>query len=334
MNIRKKPRIGLVFGGPSMESSISCISAQAIWQQIDQEHFSPVALAWSKNRNFYASNDIKELILHPNDPNRANIDCSGTPQNISDLELDLIFSIVHGHGGEDGVLQGFFQTIGLKVLGAGVLGSAICFHKDICKRVLQSHDLPVVPWVTVSRGKPFPANMDIAFPVFVKPAASGSSVAVSKVNCAEDLIEAMETAFVECKDILIEQGLKARELECAYLLGKASGIGEITTSHEFYSWEAKYVDPHGAQIILKAQLPDNIKERIRELTIKACEALKVEDFARVDFFYDEEAAKVYINEINTLPGFTSISMFPQLWEEEGISFKEQISKLINSVLPK
>ena len=334
MNNSKKPKIALIFGGPSMESPISCISAQSIWKNIDRDKFEPIAIAWANNRKFYASDNIESLILNPNDPNLAEINISNsTPVQLEDLNLDGAFNIVHGHEGEDGVLQGKLTSLGIRCVGSGVLGSAISFHKDICKRILQSHGLPVVPWVSISRGQIFPENMNIDFPVFVKPAAGGSSVAVSKVKHADELIEAMETAFVECKDILIEQGLKARELECAFMLGEASGVGEIIPNHEFYSWEAKYIDPNGARIQIKADIPDALKEDIRQMSIDACTALKIKGLARCDFFYDEENKQLFINEINTLPGFTAISMFPQLWEDAGVSFKEQVSKLIFSILP-
>lgn len=333
MNQHKKRRIALVFGGYSQERSISCISAQAIWQNIDRDKFEPVAIGFGRNGDFYASNDINELILQPEDPNRAEINESAEKADFDELNIDLIFPITHGFGGEDGKIQGFFETMGYKVIGAGVLASALSFHKGLCKKILEANGLPVVPGIEITRGKPFPGTDNIQLPCFVKPAESGSSLGVHKVSTEEEFPEAMEDAWVECKDILIENAIEARELECAFLLGKASGVGEIITTHEFYSWDAKYMDPNGADIILEADLPKDVIEEIQSLTLKACEALKIKDLARVDFFYETKTAKIYINEINTLPGFTSISMFPQLWEKAGVPFKEQISKLIYKYFP-
>jgi D-alanine-D-alanine ligase len=333
MNSTKKPRIGLIFGGPGMENAISCISAMAIWKNINRDKYQPVAIAWAKNRRFYASEEIETLISHAQDANRSEIITSGDSCQIEELNLDLVFPITHGQGGEDGEIQGYFASLGLPLVGCSVLTSASCFHKDVCKRILASYDLPVVPGLTYTRGQAFPNNDDIHFPVFVKPAASGSSVGVSKVMLAEELIEAMETAFVEGKDLLIEAAIEGRELECAFLLGRASGVAEIKTDHEFYSWDAKYIDPDSTHIDLNADIPKALTEKIQELTLKACQALKIDSFARVDFFYDEKNDKLYINEVNTLPGFTSISMFPQLWEAAGVPFEEQVSLLIEQRLP-
>jgi D-alanine-D-alanine ligase len=333
MKQHKKPKIGLVFGGYGQERSISCISAQAIWKNIDLNKFEAVAIAWSRKGVFYVSDDISKLILNADDPQTAEVNENNPIMDLETLKLDLIFPITHGVGGEDGKIQGFFEAQGLKVIGAGVLASALTFHKGMCKKILAAAGLPIVPGIELTRGKVFFDTLKVQLPCFVKPAESGSSLGVHRVDEEGDFPEAMEDAWVECKDILIETAVEARELECAYLLGQASGVGEIKTSHSFYSWDAKYVDPQGAEIILEADLPEEVIVKIQDYTVQACDALKIKDLARVDFFYEEKTGKVYINEINTLPGFTSISMFPQLWENAGVSFKEQISRLIQKYFP-
>jgi D-alanine-D-alanine ligase len=245
---------------------------------------------------------------------------------------------MHGTFGEDGTIQGLLDLAGLPFVGAGVLGSAIGMDKDVAKRLLQVAKIPVVPWITVYRhdweSKPQDIRAAIeakfAYPVFVKPATLGSSVGMTKAHSREELAPALNLASEFAMKILVEQCVVAREIEVSVLGNhdpKASVPGEIVPHREFYDYAAKYLE-EGTQLLIPAQLKPAQITKIQNYAVEAFRALELSGMARVDFFLEKKAGKIYLNEVNTIPGFTSISMYPKLWEASGIPFRELIDKLI------
>ena len=258
--------------------------------------------------------------------------------------VDVVLPILHGVHGEDGTVQGFFDTLGIPYAGGGVLDSALCMDKHFMKIVLQSAGVPVSPWVTVTRSG-WTRDADavradaarLGLPVFVKPARAGSSVGVSKVTAAVDLDDALEVAFAEDDKVLIETAIVGREVEVAILEGRNGGgaraslPGEIVlTTREFYDFEGKYLGGDGAEVVCPAEVTDAERTAIQELGIRAFEAVDGRGLARVDFFLAADA--LYVNELNTMPGFTPISMFPKCWIATGMSYPELITELIDTAL--
>ncbi len=265
--------------------------------------------------------------------------------DVEDLgEVDVVLPILHGVHGEDGTVQGFLDTLELPYAGGGVLDSALCMDKHFMKIVLQAAGVPVAPWVTVTRAgwgrDPETVRSDAAalgLPVFVKPARAGSSVGVSKVSDPSELEEALAVAFDEDEKVLIEAAIVGREIEVAILEGRrgsgsrASLPGEIVlTTREFYDFEGKYLGGDGAEVVCPASLTDAEIARIQELGIRAFDAVDGRGLARVDFFL--AADDLYVNELNTMPGFTPISMFPKCWIASGLTYPELISELIDTAL--
>nr|AIA18235.1 D-alanine--D-alanine ligase [uncultured bacterium] len=259
-------------------------------------------------------------------------------------KFDVFLPILHGPYGEDGTIQGLLDLAQVPYVGSGVLGSAVGMDKQMAKKIMQAEGIPVVPFLTVRRHE-FTKNPEqfleeaekrFGLPYFVKPANMGSSVGVNKVKTRAEARAKFEDAFLHDTKVLVEKFIKARELEVAILgnhLPEASIIGEIVPHHEFYSYEAKYIDENGAELLIPApNLSDARMSEIKQLAIKAFQALECSGMARVDFFYDEAAGKVYINEINTIPGFTKISMYPKLWAATGLPYPKLLDKLIDLAL--
>lgn len=259
-------------------------------------------------------------------------------------DVDVVFPILHGRFGEDGTVQGMLELLGIPYVGAGVLMSAIGMDKHATKSVLRAADVPVVPWVTVTRaglerdgdlwGRRIRA---LGLPAFVKPARAGSSVGVSKVTDWSALDAALDLAFAEDATVLVEQGVAGREVECGVLPGRDGGLprvsvaGEIVvTGRDFYDFEAKYLDAPGVDLVCPADLRDAELDEMRRVASRAFEALGGEGLARVDFFFT--GAEFFVNEVNTMPGFTPISMFPTCWIASGMSYPELVSELIESGL--
>lgn len=247
---------------------------------------------------------------------------------------DVVFPVLHGPFGEDGTVQGLLELVGVPYVGAGVLGSAAGMDKDVMKRLLKEAGLPVGDFLVFRKDDASDISFEsikktLRLPVFVKPANLGSSVGVSKVETEKELQQATEVAFQYDTKILIEALLHGREIECAVLGNcdpQASGVGEIIPAHGFYSYEAKYVDADGAALVIPADLSQEVVEEIRHLAIKTFQVLECHGLGRVDFFLTEKG--VFVNEINTLPGFTSVSMYPKLWEVAGVSYSELLGRLI------
>jgi len=344
----KRLRVGVLFGGRSGEHEVSLASAASVIRELDPDKYEAVPIGITKEGHWRIGAGAQKMlpevlrggqdVMMTADPTNASLVPLGS-QSSSAQRLDVIFPVMHGTYGEDGTIQGLLDLAGLPFVGAGVLGSAIGMDKDVAKRLLQVAKIPVVPWVTVHRHdwerdpKKVQREIEKAFryPVFVKPAALGSSVGMSKVHSRAELAPALNLASEFAMKILVEKSVVAREIEVSVLGNddpKASVPGEIVPHREFYDYTAKYLED-GTQLLIPAKLkPAQIKQ-IQALAVAAFRALELNGMARVDFFLEKRAnGKLFLNEVNTIPGFTSISMYPKLWEATGIPFRELIDKLI------
>jgi D-alanine-D-alanine ligase len=257
-------------------------------------------------------------------------------------DIDVVFPVLHGPMGEDGTVQGLLELAGIPYVGSNVLGSALAMDKAMAKLVLQQHGIPQVPWLLINRrdwerdpGAVFEKIGDtLGYPCFAKPANMGSSVGVSKVHGPTELAAAMKLAGRLDRRIVIEKGVNVRELEVSVLGNEepiASVVGEVVSVNEFYDYSAKYVDD-GSQLLVPADLPTGVQAEIQRIAVDAFVALDLAGLARVDFFLDTDTGEVLLNEINTMPGFTSISMYPRLWEASGVSLPELVERLLQLAL--
>jgi D-alanine-D-alanine ligase len=348
-----KTRVIILFGGRSAEHEISWLSARNILRALDRQRFEPVLVGIDKTGVWRAETEEK-LLAAQGDPRALGLRASGaaldvpaypaevteTPRAILQAD-DVVFPVLHGTYGEDGKVQGLLEMAGVAYVGSGPLGSGIGMDKDVSKRLLAASHVPVVPWRLIRAAaherEPERALVDVeplGYPLFVKPANAGSSVGVSKVKDPGALKSALASAFRFDEKVLVEAAIDAREIECAVLGNdqpEASMPGEIVVTHAdgFYSYAAKYVDPDGAHIEIPAQLPDAAIARVRELSLQAFTALELAGMARVDFFVDRRTMAVYLNEVNTIPGFTAISMYPKMWEAAGLSQQTLVTRLID-----
>jgi len=335
--------VALIYGGQSGEHEVSCVSATYLEQTIAAAGFTPVPVYVARDGIWHWQKNVGKL---PAD-NAINPSAfERTPTGVllrsatNAVKIDFAFPIVHGTAGEDGSLQGYFEVMGLPYAGAGVATSAVCMDKALMRAMFAVNGIPQVRYFVISGSE----TKDIAqidgrirggfgYPVFVKPCNMGSSVGVHKVSSAKDLSAAITDAARFDDHLLCEQGLEVRELEIA-IAGNfpdyiTSGVGEIQVNHEFYSYEAKYLDPNGASLFLKAPIPEELERSIRQLATEAFAAVRGDGFARIDFFLDKKTGALFLNEINTLPGFTPISMFPQLFQAAGESGAEITKKIID-----
>ena len=321
--MKTKIKIALLFGGRSEEHSVSIVGARELLKIEEvKEKYEFILIGIDKQGKMRLLNEFpKEKELNFDGETRVG------PEILDALYgVDYAFALLHGPYGEDGKIQGFFETIGIKYFGCDVLTSALLMDKDIAKIIMASGGIPVVPWITLRRKADFPV---VDYPVFVKPANLGSSIGVSKVRNDEELRLALKTAFAFDEKVLIEESIEGRELECSLLGGDVSGVGEIIPSHEFYTFEAKYEDER-SHVILPAQIPKEVEENIRDYTKLAGDLFSIKDLSRVDFFYSKEG-KLYLNEINTMPGFTPISMYTKLWKAMGVSVLEILDRWTHEV---
>ncbi|MGN6762382.1 MAG: D-alanine--D-alanine ligase family protein [Leifsonia sp.] len=350
--------VALLFGGRSSEHSISCATAAGVLEAIDRDRYDVIPIGITRDGAFTLQpDDAARFAL--NAEKLPSVEDNGTrilwPDSVATRELtvvdgdgtrsslgavDIVFPILHGPWGEDGTLQGMLELVGLPYVGSGVLASALGMDKHFTKTVLLQAGIPVAPWRTVSayewRTAPEAVRTDadaLGLPVFVKPARAGSSVGVTKVSDWSDLDAAMETAFAEDHRVLIEAMVSGREVEIAVLGGRpgepsrASVAGEIVVNgRDFYDFAAKYLDAPGVDLVCPADLTEAQLGEMRELAVRGFDAIGGEGLARVDFFLTEVG--FVINEINTMPGFTPISMFPRCWQESGLSYPELIDELI------
>ena len=347
-----KIRIGLLFGGRSGEHEVSINSAQAIAQALqtgENDHkYDVIPVYIQKNGVWIAGETADEVLesktpLSPEDTNPYQL--WQFPPELQ--EVEVWFPVLHGPNGEDGTIQGLLTLMQVPFVGSGVLGSAVGMDKIAMKMAFAQAGLPQVKYKAVERSQIwsnpwiFPKLCDdieagLGYPCFVKPANLGSSVGIAKARSHSELEAALDSAASYDRRIVIEAGVTARELECAVLGNdnpKASVVGEITFDSDFYDYETKYTEGR-SQIHIPASLPEKVIKQIQEMAIQAFKTVDASGLARVDFFYVEETQAIYLNEINTLPGFTKFSMYPQLWQATGISFEQLVDKLIQLALEK
>jgi D-alanine-D-alanine ligase len=346
----EKKTIAVLCGGASAEHEVSLRSARTIISALDTTRYTPVAIGITKSGIWFLLPSAHEFI---GDTAKSSftepygervVFASGEGGALRSLtsgkvlmKIDVVFPVLHGPHGEDGTVQGLLSLAGVPFVGAGVLGSAVGMDKDVMKRLLREAGLPIGDCMSATKDS-LPsfaeASGRFGLPLFVKPANLGSSVGVSKVRTAEEYIAKTELAFTYDEKILIEQAIVGRELECAVLGGRppqASVVGEVATSHDFYSYEAKYKDDKGAVITIPANISPEVAARARALAVRTFEVLCCAGLGRVDFFLRADGT-LLINEINTLPGFTSISMYPKLWEASGIPLDRLVDELIQQAL--
>lgn len=348
----KKIRLGVLFGGKSAEHEVSLISAKNIIEGLDREKYDVFLIGIDKTgewrlRDGYsyllnkddpklielnASNECVALVPTPSGKELVN--CSGN-QLQEALQLDVIFPVLHGTYGEDGTVQGLLKLANIPFVGAGVLGSSIGMDKDVMKRLLRDAQIPVAKFLVLHTYNKESFDFEsivaqLGCPFFVKPANLGSSVGISKVRNQQEFASSIENAFLYDRKVVIEEFIQGREIECS-VLGNDHPVvslpGEIIPQHEFYSYEAKYLDEEGAQFQIPVCLPADVTEKIQAMAVKAYRTLCCEGMARMDFFLKENG-DVYVNEINTIPGFTKISMYPKLWVASGLSYSNLLDRLI------
>jgi D-alanine-D-alanine ligase len=307
-----KKKVGILYGGKSAEHEISLLSAKNVFDAIDKNKFEPVLIKIDKDGHW----DMSEV-----------------------FKFDVIFPILHGPFGEDGTIQGYLKLADIPFVGPSVLGSAVGMDKDVMKRLVREAGIPIGKYIALKSNEKIPSFVQIekelacganAAPVFIKPANMGSSVGISKVNNETEYLAALKDAFQYDTKIVIEEFISGREIECAVLGNEepeASLPGEIIPSHDFYSYDAKYIDDKGASLQIPAKLDAETTKRIQEIAIKVFTTLCCEGLSRVDFFL-KAGGEIIVNEINTMPGFTRISMYPKMWEASGVSYTDLITRLI------
>ncbi len=343
-----KLRVGLLFGGRSVEHEVSVASASSIFRALDPARYEVRLVAIDQSGRWHLAPPAmppqsgfqgNEVRL-PAVPGERSL--VGVRGDTAVADLDVVFPIVHGRGGEDGTLQGLLELAEMPYVGAGVLGSAIQMDKEVSKRLLVAAGLPVLPYVCVRksdlardpRGCVERVLDALRLPVFVKPANLGSSVGIHKVKTKAELLPALEDAARYDPKLVVEQGIAARDVEIA-LLGddpvEASVPGEIRTHREWYDYEAKYVD-EGTELLVPAPVSDSLAQELRETAIRAFKVLEGRAFARVDFLVDQKTDAYYLNELNSLPGFTDVSMYPRMWEASGLPYPALLDRLIELAL--
>ncbi|RPI55112.1 MAG: D-alanine--D-alanine ligase [Chloroflexi bacterium] len=355
----EKLKIGLIFGGRSGEHEISLLSAQGVMGAIDREKYEVVPIGITKEGRWLAAGDPMKALTSGEaaESNPAALLAEPSQRGLMRLEdreqeralraiqvsqIDVAFPILHGPYGEDGTVQGLLELAGIPYVGAGVLASAVGMDKVVFKDLVRAHGLPVPAYLAVKRkeweqepeGVVARAEAEIGYPCFVKPANLGSSVGISKAHNRAELHLALTEAARYDRKLLVEAAIDAREIEVSVLGNDepiASVPGEILPSREFYNYAAKYLDAE-SELLIPAPIPPETAERVRELAVKAYLAIDCAGMARADFLLDRQTGEVYLNEVNTLPGFTPISMYPKLWEATGISYPELIDRLVRLAL--
>jgi D-alanine-D-alanine ligase len=351
-------KVGLLFGGASVEHEVSVESARGVARGLDGDRFECVPIGvtgdgvWlppdasasvlagtGKRVEAPASGDDDRLVVDPGGDGLLRLSRGAPPRPV---HLDVLFPVLHGRGGEDGRLQGAMDLAGIPCVGAGVLGSALGMDKAASKTIFESRGLPVGPWTAVSEGEYRSAPREaegrladaLGFPMFVKPSNGGSSVGVTKVSAREELGAAIEAGFRCDRKLVVEAAIDAREVECAVLGNErpeASVPGEIVPSREFYDYAAKYLDG-ASRLLIPAPIGAATAESVRRIAVLAFRALDLAGMARVDFFVERTTGRVLLNEVNTLPGFTAISMYPKLWEASGLPYPELLDRLVRLAL--
>ncbi|MDR1588118.1 MAG: D-alanine--D-alanine ligase [Treponema sp.] len=349
-----KIRVGILFGGKSAEHEVSLQSARNVYDAIDRSKYEPVLIGIDKTGRWLL-NDAGRFLLNSEDPKNISLNPGGEPVALvprsggalSGLgafreagRVDVVFPILHGPFGEDGTVQGLLKLADIPFVGSSVLGSAAGMDKDMMKRLLRDSGIPIGKFLVLRSHEAAPSfsgvKETLGLPLFVKPANMGSSIGISKAHNEDEFYRAVAEAFQYDNKIILEEFIRGRELECAVLGNEAPAAsvpGEIISSHEFYSYDAKYLDENGAALVIPADIDGMTKKQIQELAVKTFQVLNCEGLSRVDFFLRDGKdgageGRVIVNEINTMPGFTRISMYPKLWEASGVGYTELISRLI------
>ncbi|MEJ2617529.1 MAG: D-alanine--D-alanine ligase [Ignavibacteriaceae bacterium] len=339
--MNKKINVAILFGGKSAEHEVSLQSAKNVFEAIDRKKYNVIFIGIDK-KGRWLLNDGSKILLNSENPKLIKLNkksdpvalipqSSGKISNLtkdeSNLKIDVVFPILHGPFGEDGTVQGLLKLANVPFVGAGVLGSAVGMDKDVMKRLLRDAKIPIGKFITVKTEEPVPDFKDIkntlGLPFFIKPANMGSSIGISKIHNKKEYPEKIQDAFRY-------DYIEGKEIECSVLGNEnpvASLPGEVKSSHEFYSYDAKYIDENGAVLDIPADIPKSSIKKIQKLAVKTFKTLVCEGLARVDFFLKDNG-DIFVNEINTIPGFTKISMYPKLWEASGISYTELIDRLI------
>jgi D-alanine-D-alanine ligase len=350
--MKRKLRVAILFGGQSAEHEISLISARNIAAAMDRRKYEILPVAIDKQGRWFLDEradflsgggtevklqrGLSAAAVVPGAPGRPLMRISPSRSLAS---VDVVFPVLHGPFGEDGTVQGLLKLAHVPFVGASVLGSAVGMDKDVMKRLLRDAKIPLAKFLVFENSSAkridFTAMKRVlGLPVFIKPANLGSSVGISKVAKRQQFVAAVTEAFRYDNKILVEENIGGREIECSVLGNEdpvASLPGEITTGHDFYSYDAKYVDESGARLLIPAPLSNRLMKKIQELAVKTFKVLCCAGMARVDFFLRNDR-EIFVNEINTIPGFTKISMYPKLWEASGISYAELIDRLIGLAL--
>ena len=345
----KKITIGLICGGTSGEHEVSLISAYNIQAALSREKFNVLLVGIDKNGSWYLGNhesflknveNVRKVSFDTKFPVRfpqRNLKKQGESSDILS-EVDVFFPITHGKHGEDGALQGLLEIFGKPYVGADVYGSAICMDKDVTKRLLREYGIPIAKYKMLRKPEELryeDAVQNLGETLFVKPCREGSSLGVSKVRSSKEYFEALREAFAADSKVLVEESVSGREIECSVLGNNspeaASVLGEIEPAYEFYSYEAKYVDERGADLIVPADIDLDVSRNIRQTAVDAFQVTECRGMARIDFFLKSDNTFI-LNEINTLPGFTNISMYPKLWEASGLTYPDLLESLIGLAL--
>jgi D-alanine-D-alanine ligase len=351
----KKTKVIVLFGGRSAEHEISLLSARNVVAALDRARFDPVLVGIDRQGRWHRESE-RTLAAAAGDPRALELDAAAPAVGIEEglaaatpggaLESAagddvVVFPVLHGTFGEDGTVQGLLELAGVAYVGAGVLGSAVGMDKDVAKRLLRDAGIPIVDFAVVTAAAlardpraALAGAAALGSPIFVKPANAGSSVGVARVARPADLEGAVRAALAFDRKVLLERAVDAREIECAVLGNddpQASIPGEILVHHRdgFYSYDAKYVDAEGASWKIPADLPPAVTARVRELAVATFRTLELAGMARVDFFLARDTGALYVNEVNTIPGFTAVSMYPKMWEATGLSGPALISRLVD-----
>src|SRR6266446_3376517 len=354
----KKLRVAVLYGGRSGEHEVSLQSAASVINYLDRDRFEIVPVAIDKQGRWHLNDisllegkkslpvfkDAPKVVLAPNPADTSTGSALIQLGGGQEKGIDVVFPILHGPLCEDGTIQGLLELADVPYVGCGVLASAVAMDKEVAKRLARDAGLPIVPYVSLKherwkKEKQQSAEQiqkELGYPVFVKPANLGSSVGVHKVKEAGGLNTALENAFEYDTKVLVEVAVDAREIEVSVLENPDSGVdplvsipGEINPTHEFYSYEAKYLDENGATLIIPAKLEAEQTKRVQDIAKKAFLMIECEGMARVDLLLNRTSGKLFFNELNTIPGFTSISMYPKLWEASGIPYTELLSRLVD-----
>lgn len=339
----KKKCIAIIFGGQSSEHEVSRRSAESVIRNIDGSKYDIMLIGITKDGRWLEYNGPVDKIGNGEWQTIAEANSDIGSFNLLNgnykEKINAVFPVLHGCNGEDGTIQGVLELAGIPYVGSGVLGSALGMDKAYSKLLFEIEGIPQGGYLVFNR-KTMKSDTNaiikkvevtLGYPCFIKPCNAGSSVGVNKASNEEQLIRALEIAFQHDRKVLVEEFIDGREIECAVLGNDnpiASVLGEIVPGNDFYDYNAKYID-NNSKTQIPAQLPDKTTEKIREYAVRAFKVLGCAGLSRVDFFVHNKTGEIYINEINTLPGFTNISMYPQLWEASGIAYKDLISKLID-----